>query len=326
MRKKQKSAKIVKQISAILAVVFVFQVFTAFYTDNNKTQETKKVTDTYSFVSEPKNTITVAGVGNSDLYSGFVPLDFWKETGCTSAVYASARQSIAKSTELMQTSYATQKPKLVIIETDMFYDKNPANPTTVKESKRLKDLIQKIKIKHLSEDLNSVITGLGIPADDKNLTLQQTHGYRYSTKICKIKAVDYMAYTDNVEHMTAENTVAADKLINLAKKNGSQVLLVEMPSITSWNYERHNGVAEYAQSRGVKFLDLNLAYDDMSMDMTTCFRDKGNHLNYFGAKKATAYIAKYVAENYSLTETTDNTVKNQWNNTYTAFSAMKQQA
>ncbi len=42
MRQKQKSAKIVQRISAILAVVFVFQVFTAFYTDNNKTQETKK--------------------------------------------------------------------------------------------------------------------------------------------------------------------------------------------------------------------------------------------------------------------------------------------
>ena len=60
--------------------------------------------------------------GNSDLYSAFSPLDLWKDYGYTSTVCASAKQTPQESAHLMESVFKTQKPALVIIETDMLYD------------------------------------------------------------------------------------------------------------------------------------------------------------------------------------------------------------
>ena len=57
--------------------------------------------DPYAFVPEPENTVQIACVGNSDLYSGFVPPVLWGNQGYSATVYASARQSLTKSYALL---------------------------------------------------------------------------------------------------------------------------------------------------------------------------------------------------------------------------------
>ena len=92
-------------------------------------------------------------------------------------------------------------------------------------------------------------------------------------------------------HRPFKNIQQMDKFIELCKKNNAQVLFVEMPAVASWNYERHNAVQKYADSRGIAFLDINLLYDEVGISMTNCFRDMGNHLNYYSARAVTQYMA-----------------------------------
>lgn len=73
-----------------------------------------------------------------------------------------------------------------------------------------------------------------------------------------------------------------------------------MPSLTSWNYARHNAVSEISEELGVELLDLNFSYDEIGIDQTNCFRDKGNHLTYEAAAKTTVYLGNYIKENYDL--------------------------
>ena len=40
------------------------------------------------FFSEPKNSVEIAVIGNSDAYSGFSPMELWKTFGYTSYVSA----------------------------------------------------------------------------------------------------------------------------------------------------------------------------------------------------------------------------------------------
>ena len=75
--------------------------------------------DPYAFVPEPENTVQIACVGNSDLYSGFVPPVLWGNQGYSATVYASARQSLTKSYALLERVFATQSPELVVLETDL---------------------------------------------------------------------------------------------------------------------------------------------------------------------------------------------------------------
>lgn len=74
--------------------------------------------DPYAFLPEPENTVQIACVGNSDLYSGFVPPVLWGNQGYSATVYASARQSLTKSYALLERVFATQSPELVVLETE----------------------------------------------------------------------------------------------------------------------------------------------------------------------------------------------------------------
>ena len=61
--------------------------------------------------------------------------------------------------------------------------------------------------------------------------------------------------------------------------------------------------------RAKNFLNM-----DIGIDWTRDTRDKGNHLNYSGAKKTTAELGKYLAENYTLPDRrNDEKISALWN-------------
>lgn len=200
--------------------------------------------DPYAFVPEPENTVQIACVGNSDLYSGFVPPVLWGNQGYSATVYASARQSLTKSYALLERVFATQSPELVVLETDMLYDHNP------QEREMPRVLARQTRAKHLGQDMHNLAsvfrqTGAQVTPGDFP-SIRRTHGYRYSTKVTRLAMPDYMADTGKREQVRAENRKAADRILQLCRENGAQLLLVELPTVTSWNAARHRGVAEFA--------------------------------------------------------------------------------
>ena len=106
--------------------------------------------DPYAFMPEPENTVQIACVGNSDLYSGFVPPVLWGNQGYSATVYASARQSLTKSYALLERVFATQSPALVVLETDMLYDQNP------QEREMPRVLARQTRAKHLGQDVRNL--------------------------------------------------------------------------------------------------------------------------------------------------------------------------
>ena len=194
--------------------------------------------------------------------------------------------------------FATQSPELVVLETDMLYDHNPQE----RETPRV--LARQTRAKHLGQDMRNLAsvfrqTGAQVTPGDFP-SIRRTHGYRYSTKVTRLAMPDYMADTGEREQISAENRKAADRILQLCRENGAQLLLVELPTVTSWNAARHRGVAEFAAARELEFLDLNLLYDQMGLDGAVAFRDAGNHLNVIGATAVTAYLGRYIARQYRL--------------------------
>lgn len=254
--------------------------------------------DPYAFIPEPADTVQIACVGNSDLYSGFVPPVLWGNQGYSATVYASARQSLTKSYALLERVFITQSPALVVLETDMLYDHNP------KDCEKPQVLDRQAEAAHLRQDVHNLASvflpyGTQIAPNDFP-SIRLAHGYRYSSKVTRLALPDYMADTAEREPVSAENRKAADKILQLCRENGAQLLLVQFPTVTSWTMARHRGVAEYAAARGLEFLDLNLLYDQMGLDGAVAFRDAGNHLNVTGATAVTVYLGQYIARQYRL--------------------------
>lgn len=321
---KKKLIEITRAIAFVLVFFVILEVCSlTLFSNKNASGFKNRLQDAYSFVDEPDNTIQIAGVGNSDLYSGFSPVDLWNDFGYTSTICASAQQSIKDSQYLIERVFETQKPTLVIIETDMLYDSNPNERTNVENTNKLSDFFDKAKPEFFERDIENVFSIFKFHNKWKKVESEKasfnTHGYRYNNKVVKLKNVCYMSKTDAVERVSKVNQDQMNNLVQLCRNNGAEVLLVEMPSMSSWNYERHNGTQEYANSINVPFVDLNLLYDEVGISTTNCFRDKGNHLNYNGARNVTSYLGGYINDNYNIPSLKTNKDYESWNKNLAEF-------
>lgn len=325
--KKKEFKDTLKVISFVLVFLIILESISLLAFSNKAVTGFKnKLQDAYSFVNEPDYSIQIVGVGNSDLYSGFSPYDLWINNGYTSTICASARQDIQQSTYLLKKVLKNQNPKLVIIETDMLYDNNPKKSNRSKSSGNLSDFINGLNPDYFDSDIKNIFSIFQFHNKWKSLdeatqidSKYNTHGYRFCNKIHKLKNIDYMVKSKDTERISIKNKAKMDKLISICKENNTKILFVEMPSVTSWNYARHNTVSEYAKEKGIDFLDFNLLYDKVDISVTTCFRDKGNHLNYKATQQVTKYIGSFIESKYNIEKINNKTISKRWNNNYRQF-------
>ena len=324
-----------KTVSDILKIVSFMLIFTIltygvssmFFSEKVASEFKNNLQDAYAFLADAPDTIQIVGVGNSNLYSGFSPLDLWKQYGWTSTVCASVMQSRTDSLELLKLVFETQSPQIVLIETDMLYDHKPKKGNDMEQSNKLLDILRAADPKYFADDIESIFTVFKFHNlwKGKNRgvksTLYDTHGYKYNTRVYKLKAADYMKKTTKSEPLHKRSVAQTDALLTFCKSKNAAVVLVSMPSPLAWNYERHNAVAQYAEERGVLFVDLNLHYREMELDMRTCFRDKGSHLNYSGAKAATAFLGEYIQGAFTLPAHSGDNAYQSWNADLKKFEA-----
>ena len=85
-----------------------------------------------------------------------------------------------------------------------------------------------------------------------------------------------------------------ESLQSLCRKHEAQLLLISVPNAAVWNQERHRQVAAMAEELGLHYLDMNL--EQVGLDWQTDCLDGGDHLNEWGAKKVSRYLAAYLAD------------------------------
>lgn len=319
----------VKVIAFVLAFLILLEGLSlSAFSGRNAAKFNANLRDAYSFVEEPDDTIQIAGVGNSNLYSGFVPFSMWDECGYTSTICASPKQSISQSQNLLKKVYKTQKPKLIIIETDMFYDSNAQRSNNIsKEKMSFNAFFTRMNPCNFEDDVPQIFSIFTFhnrwkkqKAESIQNSFLHTHGYRYNNTVCEIDTADYMTETADSEPISDRNLNEINKLIDLCTKEGSQVMLITVPSASAWNYERHNAVENYAKQKKINYIDMNLLYADAGINLKNAFRDNGRHLNYDSADKLTRYISEYIRQNYDLQYLKDNPEYAKWNEEAASFN------
>ena len=326
--------KIVSEILKIVSFMLIFMILLQgvsllFFSEKGVSELKKGWQDSYNFLSDEPNTLQIVGVGNSDLYSGFSPLDLWKEYGLTSTVCAAPMQKTRDCLELLKILFETQSPQIVLIETDMLYDRNLKNVNVKNQDNSLEYFMENADPKYFDNFIENLFTAFKHhniwKSKDRDIKkkLYNTHGYRYNSRVYKLETTDYMKETDKAEPLNKRSTAQMNDLIEFCKSKKATAILVAIPSPSSWNYERHLAVEQYAKEQDVTFIDLNLYYQEIGLDMQTCFRDKGNHLNYSGTVAVTAFLGKYIQENYSLPVHSGDSAYQSWNEDLTKFETLR---
>ncbi len=308
---------VVKSIVFILILTLLLLGLSYMMAPKDNTKESGIINpNATGFYSEPKNSIDVVVVGNSDAYSGFSPMELWNSFGYTSYVSAEGLQVPAGSLAMLKRILTCQAPKLVILETDGMFTKTDASQNIINAFNsvlgepfsvfRYHNRWKKLKWKDV----------LRKPYYTAHCV---TKGQMLSNKVKEYSGKEYMIETDEKDKIPPFSVMTVDKIKELCEENGIELLLLEMPSESSWNYKRHNAVKEFAKERDLPFIDLNLDRDRFDFDWTTDSRDGGNHLNTRGARKVTRFIGEYLQKHYDLPDYREDPAYSVWHEDYKEY-------
>lgn len=92
-----------------------------------------------------------------------------------------------------------------------------------------------------------------------------------------------------------------DRIMDCCNQNNTKVIFFTLPGVAAGEYIYGNAMKEYAEENGAVYLDFYDLADEAGLDGTTDFSD-AEHLNRSGAGKIARYLAKYIKENYEVTD------------------------
>lgn len=240
-------------------------------------------------LEEKDNTIDVLFIGDSESYCSFIPLKFWKDYGISSYVCGTSGQTLPYSETFLHKTFAHQNTKIVILETDAIF--RDFSYSDVIEHKL--DLLLPVFSYHnrwKSHKENDV-------SFTANYTyIENTKGYVFNNSISEANDMNYMKPSGRYAPIPPQNRSYVKSIKSYCEENGAKLILVSTPSTINWNSRRHNSVQELAENLGLEYIDMNLMRDQIAIDWKNDTRDRGDHLNYNGAEKVSAYLGKYLAD------------------------------
>lgn len=90
------------------------------------------------------------------------------------------------------------------------------------------------------------------------------------------------------------------KIIELTREEGIELIFFQVPYLANEQFQKRcRYMKEIAAENGIPVLDMMEMLDELGMDTAQDFMDWG-HLNEYGARKVSAYMGQYLAENYGL--------------------------
>lgn len=312
--KKDSRHNLIKMIAFAMVFVVILGVLGVAFTPK-RSDPGSGITNSNArgFYGEPKNSIDVLILGDSNAYSACSPMYIWNRFGIPTYVAAEGFQNVTGASNLLDEVLSCQKPKLVVFDVNMLW----TGKTTLKKvENNLKNLAYKyLPLAQYHNRWKSM--------DVKDMFGSKDYTYRSASRgqylsmdVKPFSGQSKMVETKAVEDIPEVSKILLDKLIDKCEKNGIKIMFMETPTAKSWNYARHNAMVKYAKAKNIDFVDMNTLKGDYAIDWSTDTRDGGRHLNCKGAEKVSAYLGKYISENYSFKDKRHSEKYADWNNDY----------
>lgn len=312
--KKESKHNIIKAMAFVLVFVLILGVLGVAFTPK-RSDPGSGITNSNArgFYGEPKNSIDVVILGDSNAYSACSPMYIWNKYGIPTYVAAEGFQNVTGASNLLDEVLTCQKPKLVVFDVNMLW----TGKTTLK---KVENNLKNVAYKYLplAQYHNRWKT-----MDVKDMFGAKEYTYRSASRgqylsmdVRPFTGQSKMTPTDDEEAIPEVSRVLLEKLIAKCNDNGIKIMFMETPTAKSWNYARHNAMVKYAKEKKINFVDMNTLDGEYAVDWNTDTRDGGRHLNCEGAEKVSAYLGKYISEKYSFKDKRKSDKYADWNNDY----------
>ena len=293
-------------------LVFVSRVFQP---KNNTEAAGMEDVAANGILGEPENSIDVLFIGDSVTYCSVIPNQIWRDYGITSYVCGTSLQKLYYSKEFLYKAFETQSPKVVMLEMTPAYSNFMYKENYKTAWERL------LPVFRYHDRWKDFLTA-GNP--DTTLHVEYTHqeinkGYYYSPAIEAVEPKEYINVTDEAADMLSDCKKTLLDIKAFCEERDVELILFSAPSAATWRPEYHNGIVKFAQEENLTYFDMNYMTEEVPIDWSKDSFDGGDHLNYDGAKKTTAYLGKYLNEMGIFTDKRNDAEYQSWNETQKKF-------
>lgn len=278
---------------AILLVIisFFFQRKDGLYVYDSLSVSVK----TADIKAEPDNSLDILFFGDSESYAAFSPRHLYSKYGYTSYVCGTAAQKICDTYAILKDAFETQSPKVIVLETNCLF-------RDLKSEEENSDLVMNYLTDTLPVFANHASwkkAARKLLPKSRDERRRKQKGFIVRKNVIPYKGGKYMKKTQKKKTIKEDISSYLEQIITLCEENQAELLLVSTPAPKNWNYKKHNGVKEWADSHSVDYIDLNLD-KEIKINWNKDTKDGGDHLNLSGAKKVTNFMGEYFRANYSL--------------------------
>lgn len=252
-------------------------------------------TNANGILAEKDGTVDVLFLGDSEADCAFVPHKLWSDYGYSSYICAVGGQVAYQSEGFLRQALRTQSPKFVFLETNHLFH---SFTTTDEYFYWAEEAVPLLRYHDRWKTLK--LRDWYAPVSYDSLEYQK--GYHYDARSFSADTTYYMTPSDERAHISDNSVASVRNILELCEENGAELILISSPSVINWNTPRHNAIADLAGELGVRYIDLNCLRDEVPIDWQTETQDYGDHVNFSGAKKVTAYVGELLAETGLLTD------------------------
>lgn len=254
--------------------------------------------DAKGIIAEKKDTVDVLFLGDSEVYSTISPMQLWQEQGITSYDCSTGGQRLFDTLSLLKTALENQRPELVVLEANATFRQFSIGEVAYNKMGEFlsvfayHDRWKRFRWSELFRKKDFSWT-----SDMKGFRLQTT-----VQAAAKKTYKNYMKKSKKFKSIPEKNVTYIDAIRQVCDDHGIRFMLLSVPSSQNWNMKKHNTIEDLAEKRDISYVDLNLLTDDLGIDWETDTKDGGDHLNYFGARKVTAYLGNYLKQLCNLVD------------------------
>ena len=240
----------------------------------------------YAFLGEPENSLEAVVLGDSIPLSSFIPAYLWRDYGIPSYVCAATAQKPSDGYFLLKRFFRTQSPQVVLYETDQLYLDTAASDLVQAEA------LSRLPVFQYHDSWKFVRPNrlLSSPGYTETSPLKGYHLRKTPEGFKNDPA--YLAPEEEAEPISFWNRLCLERTLALCRKQGTQLVLYTAPNAATWTQGRHLAMEALARELGISYLDANGENLDINWNIDTL--DRGEHLNYRGAAKVTAWLGEYL--------------------------------
>lgn len=285
---------------------------------------------THGFYSEPCNTIETIFLGSSVADNGFIPMELYRDYGICAYNLGMEQQPMLASYYWSEEAYRlhAETLKTIVLDVSMMR-RTPSDSFYQKGLDGMKFSPVKLRaVMDYTENFNEALSYL-IPffeyhsrwssitkTDYDKLsysTVKCVRGYNFSLSHYTLDYDDIPVpnfFNDNEEEevqLDASSLFFLNKLIKFCDAHGIKLVLTKTPVIGNWSSAEHCTIQNIAGRFGLDFLDFNYEpYIDEMEYIHAADNADGTHMNYYGAKKLTAWFGEYLTEKCDASDVREN--------------------